>query len=74
VFVLLQWAWHYVTYDRGSRLITETAQQWRLGAAEAIFRRHAEPTELPVLPPPPELPPAPEQPKQERGDEAVRAG
>jgi NADH dehydrogenase len=74
VFVLLQWAWHYVTYDRGSRLITETAQQWRLGAAEATFRRHAEPTELPVLPPRPELPPAPEQPKQERGDEAVRAG
>ncbi|HET7754600.1 MAG TPA: NAD(P)/FAD-dependent oxidoreductase [Anaeromyxobacteraceae bacterium] len=29
VFVILQWAWHYATFDRGSRLITETAEQWR---------------------------------------------
>jgi NADH dehydrogenase len=60
VFVLLQWAWHYVTYDRGSRLITETAEQWRLGG-EAI-RRRARLPELPGPPPRPELPSAPEGP------------
>jgi NADH dehydrogenase len=52
VFVVLQWAWHYVTFDRGSRLITETAEQWRLGA-EAIFRRHAE-RQQPQQPTPPQ--------------------
>jgi NADH dehydrogenase len=30
VLVLLQWAWSYLTFDRGSRLITETSEQWRL--------------------------------------------
>jgi len=29
VSVILQWAWSYVTFDRGARLITETALQWR---------------------------------------------
>ena len=28
--VLLQWAWSYLTFERGARLITETAEQWRL--------------------------------------------
>jgi NADH dehydrogenase len=46
VAVLLQWAWSYVTFDRGARLITDTAEQWRF-----IAERHA--------PPPPDLrPPA----------------
>jgi NADH dehydrogenase len=27
--VILQWAWSYLTFDRGARLITETAEQWR---------------------------------------------
>jgi len=27
--VILQWAWSYLTFDRGARLITETAHQWR---------------------------------------------
>jgi NADH:ubiquinone reductase (H+-translocating) len=30
VAVLLQWAWSYVTFRRGARLITDTAEQWRL--------------------------------------------
>jgi NADH dehydrogenase len=34
LFVLAQWAWHYLTFDRGSRLITETALQWRAIAAQ----------------------------------------
>jgi NADH dehydrogenase len=29
--VLLQWAWSYLTFERGARLITETAEQQRLG-------------------------------------------
>jgi NADH dehydrogenase len=29
VAVLLQWAWSYLTFQRGSRLITDTAEQWR---------------------------------------------
>ncbi len=28
--VILEWAWSYLTFDRGARLITETALQWRL--------------------------------------------
>jgi NADH dehydrogenase len=28
--VLLQWAWSYLTFERGARLITETAEQQRL--------------------------------------------
>jgi NADH dehydrogenase len=30
VAVLLQWAWSYLTWKRGARLITDTAEQWRL--------------------------------------------
>ena len=29
VAVLLQWAWSYLTFRRGARLITDTAEQWR---------------------------------------------
>jgi NADH:quinone reductase (non-electrogenic) len=32
VAVVLQWAWSYLTFKRGARLITETAEQWRLVA------------------------------------------
>jgi NADH dehydrogenase len=68
VFVLLQWAWHYVTFDRGSRLITETAEQWRL-RSEAIFRRHAE-RQKPHHPAP-QLPPA--RPRPATADEGDAA-
>jgi NADH dehydrogenase len=30
VAVILQWAWSYLTFKRGARLITDTAEQWRL--------------------------------------------
>jgi NADH dehydrogenase len=36
VAVILQWAWSYVTFKRGARLITDTAEQWRF-----IAERHA---------------------------------
>ncbi|WP_242344148.1 NAD(P)/FAD-dependent oxidoreductase [Anaeromyxobacter terrae] len=29
VAVILQWAWSYLTFTRGARLITDTAEQWR---------------------------------------------
>jgi NADH dehydrogenase len=29
VAVVLQWAWSYLTFKRGARLITDTAEQWR---------------------------------------------
>jgi NADH dehydrogenase len=29
VAVILQWAWSYLTWRRGARLITDTAEQWR---------------------------------------------
>ncbi len=32
VAVILQWAWSYLTFKRGARLITETAEQWRFVA------------------------------------------
>lgn len=32
VAVILQWAWSYLTFTRGARLITDTAEQWRLVA------------------------------------------
>jgi NADH dehydrogenase len=35
VAVILQWAWSYLTFKRGARLITDTAEQWRLAAARA---------------------------------------
>jgi NADH:ubiquinone reductase (H+-translocating) len=36
VAVILQWAWSYLTFRRGARLITETAEQWRYLAAQRI--------------------------------------
>jgi NADH dehydrogenase len=36
VAVVLQWAWSYLTFKRGARLITDTAEQWRF-----IAQRHA---------------------------------
>src|SRR5574341_1774200 len=30
VAVILQWAWSYLTFKRGARLIVDTAEQWRL--------------------------------------------
>jgi NADH dehydrogenase len=32
VAVILQWAWSYLTFKRGARLITDTAERWRLAA------------------------------------------
>jgi NADH dehydrogenase len=32
VAVILQWAWSYLTFKRGARLITDTAERWRLEA------------------------------------------
>jgi NADH:ubiquinone reductase (H+-translocating) len=32
VAVILQWAWFYLTFKRGARLITDTAERWRLAA------------------------------------------
>jgi len=32
VAVILQWAWSYLTYKRGARLITDTAERWRYAA------------------------------------------
>jgi NADH:ubiquinone reductase (H+-translocating) len=39
--VLLQWAWHYATFGRGARLITDTAGRWQY-AAEAAEAAEAE--------------------------------
>ncbi|HYG68396.1 MAG TPA: NAD(P)/FAD-dependent oxidoreductase [Anaeromyxobacteraceae bacterium] len=33
--VLAQWAWAYLTWGRGARLITDTAERWQYAAAEA---------------------------------------
>jgi NADH dehydrogenase len=41
VAVILQWAWSYVTFKRGARLITDTAEHWRFIAD----RRAAPPPE-----------------------------
>jgi NADH dehydrogenase len=38
VAVILQWAWSYLTFKRGARLITETAEQWRIVAEECARR------------------------------------
>ena len=45
VAVMLQWAWSYLTYKRGARLITDTSERWRLEA-----ERHAG---APAVPPGP---------------------
>lgn len=34
VLVILEWAWQYLTFRRGARLITDTAEQWQLVAAD----------------------------------------
>lgn len=47
VAVILQWAWSYVTFKRGARLITDTAEQWRHVADRA------------GSPPPPDVRPYP---------------
>jgi NADH:ubiquinone reductase (H+-translocating) len=41
VAVILQWAWSYLTFKRGARLITETAEQWRIVADERARERGA---------------------------------
>lgn len=45
--VLSSWAWSYLTFSRGARLITETAEQWRFIAERA---RAAPPGEAPAQP------------------------
>jgi len=34
VLVILEWAWQYLTFRRGARLITDTAEQWQLVASD----------------------------------------
>jgi NADH dehydrogenase len=42
VAVILQWAWSYLTFRRGARLITDTSERWRL-AEERRARAAPEP-------------------------------
>jgi NADH:ubiquinone reductase (H+-translocating) len=58
VAVILQWAWSYLTFKRGARLITETAEQWRI-VAEARAVGH---------------PPASTAPAAARGETGDTAG
>jgi NADH dehydrogenase len=44
VAVILQWAWCYLTFRRGARLITDTALQWRAIAERRAARGHGEPS------------------------------
>ena len=44
VAVILQWGWSYLTFKRGARLITDTAEQWRFIAE----RRAAVPPDAPA--------------------------
>ena len=54
VAVILQWAWSYVTFGRGARLITDTAEQWQyIEARHTLPPPDAEPT-----PAEPQHPPA----------------
>src|SRR5512133_531547 len=39
VLVILEWAWQYLTFRRGARLITDTAEQWQLVAADRAAAR-----------------------------------
>jgi NADH dehydrogenase len=50
--VLFEWAWHYVTWGRGARLITETAEQWQIVAADAQVRAPGPRDGKPPAPPP----------------------
>ena len=34
VLVIVEWAWQYLTFRRGARLIIDTAEQWQLVAAD----------------------------------------
>ncbi len=52
VAVVLQWAWSYLTFRRGARLITDTAEQWRFIAD----RRAPPPPDQPREPPAAERP------------------
>jgi NADH dehydrogenase len=36
VAVVLQWGWSYLTFKRGARLITDTAEQWRFIADQRL--------------------------------------
>ena len=57
VAVILQWAWSYVTFGRGARLITDTAEQWQyIEARHTLPPPDAEPT--PAAPPHPPAGPA----------------
>jgi NADH dehydrogenase len=47
VAVILQWAWSYLTFKRGARLITDTAERWRLEAE----RRPSAPPAVPAAGP-----------------------
>jgi NADH dehydrogenase len=60
VAVLLQWAWSYMTWRRGARLITDTAEQWRFIAdqRQAAPPDHASAGTRGVLDAPPEQPAA----------------
>ncbi len=57
VAVILQWAWSYLTFKRGARLITDTAEQWRF-----IMERRERP--------PPDAPPPPGERRPGEGDGA----
>jgi len=63
LMVMLQWAWHYATFRRGSRLIVDTAEQWQLVAADIMRRTHegerSLETPFPSNPPEPESTGAP---------------
>jgi len=65
--VILEWAWHYTTYGRGARLITDTAEQWQLVAADAE-RRAREAGVAPAGPEPPPTSPAARAPEAASGD------
>ena len=43
VAVILQWAWSYLTFKRGARLITDTAERWRLEAERRASSPRLEP-------------------------------
>ena len=83
VLVILEWSWQYLTFRRGARLTTDTAEQWQFVAADRAAAgssdgsgRLASPsdqvptTALPTNRPPPttELAPRPSPPKGATSD------
>ena len=52
LMVVLQWAWHYATFGRGARLITDTAEQWQLVATAGSSAEREATSPPPGLPPP----------------------